>query len=248
MLEQSEISDRAAEVNERIAAAARRAGRSPADVALVAVTKTWPAELVVRAHRAGLAQVGENRPEELAEKRPVVEAALGSGRSLTWHMIGTLQSRKTDLVAAHADVFHALDRLKIASRLSRELTKLGRALPVFVEVNLSGEMSKAGYDCRNWEQDATQRARLRSELVEVGALPGLSVVGLMTMAPWDAPPDDIRAVFRRTRELRDWLQGDTPGIVGGGLSMGMTDDFELAIEEGATHVRVGRALFGERSV
>lgn len=246
MLELIEIEDRTAQVRERIAQAARRAGRSPDEIALVAVTKTWPAELVVRACRAGLTQMGENRPEELAEKRPLVEVELGPDR-VTWHMIGTLQSRKTGLVAAHADMFHALDRLKIAQRLSREVQEYGRQLPLFVEVNLSGEMSKAGYDCTNWEKDATQRAHLRSELVEVAALPGLTVAGLMTMAPWDASPDDIRAVFRRTRQLRDWLRTELTDDVGVGLSMGMTDDFEIAIEEGATHVRVGRALFGERS-
>ncbi len=246
MLEPKEIADRAAAVRERMARAARRVGRQAEEVTLIAVTKTWPVEIVLRAHHAGLFHVGENRPEELAEKRPMVETSLGA-EAMTWHMIGTLQSRKSDLVAAHADVFHALDRLKIANRLSRDLEIIGRRLPVFVEVNLSGEASKAGYDCGNWENDATQRALLRTELQEVGARPGLSVVGLMTMAPWDAPPEEIRAVFRRTRELRDWLQTESPSVVGASLSMGMTDDFELAIEEGATHIRVGRALFGERT-
>jgi pyridoxal phosphate enzyme (YggS family) len=245
VLELAEIIERTAAVRERMAAAAARSGRSVGDVTLVAVTKTWPAELVVRAHQAGMTHVGENRPEELAEKRPQVEAMI-SGDGLTWHMIGTLQSRKSDLVAAQADVFHALDRLKIARRLSRDLDENGRTLPVFLEVNLSGEASKAGYDCRNWEADATQRHVLRTELQETAALPGLQVVGLMTMAPWDVPPDDIRAVFRRTRQLRDWLRAEAPGLLGDRLSMGMTDDFELAIEEGATHIRVGRALFGER--
>lgn len=245
MLELAEIIERTAAVRERMVAAAARSDRPAGDVTLVAVTKTWPAELVVRAHQAGLTHVGENRPEELAEKRPQVDAALG-GDALTWHMIGTLQSRKSDLVAAQADVFHALDRLKIARRLSRDLDANGRTLPVFLEVNLSGEASKAGYDCRNWEADATQRDVLRTELQETAVLPGLQVVGLMTMAPWDAPPDEIRAVFRRTRQLRDWLRAEAPVMLGDRLSMGMTDDFELAIEEGATHIRVGRALFGER--
>lgn len=247
MLDLAEITDRTDAVRERMAAAAARAGRSADEVTLVAVTKTWPAELVLRAHEAGLTHLGENRPEELAEKRPQVEALLGDGGGLTWHMIGTLQSRKTDLVAAHADTFHALDRLKIARRLSAERAVSGKLLPVFVEVNLSGEASKAGYDVSRWEEDATQRAALRTVLQETAALPGLQVVGLMTMAPWDAPPEDIRTVFRRTRLLRDRLRAEAPELLGEGLSMGMTDDFELAIEEGATHIRVGRALFGERT-
>ncbi|MEZ4518262.1 MAG: YggS family pyridoxal phosphate-dependent enzyme [Chloroflexota bacterium] len=247
MLEQAEINDRTAVVRERIAAAARRSGRQPDDITLVAVTKTWPAELVLRAHAAGLYQVGENRPEELAQKRPQVEAALGTSEPLTWHLIGTLQSRKTDLAAAHADLFHALDRVKIANRLSRDLVANGRQVPVFVEVNVSGEASKSGFNCTNWENDATQRELLRTGLIEVGQLPGLTPVGLMTMAPWDVSPDEVRQVFYRTRLLRDWLQNEIPGMVGNWLSMGMTDDFELAIEEGATHVRVGRALFGERT-
>lgn len=247
MLELAEIIDRTAAVRDRMAAAAGRAGRAVDEITLVAVTKTWPAELVHRAHAAGLTHMGENRPEELAEKRPQVEAMLGQENEPTWHMIGTLQSRKTDLVSTYADLFHALHRLKIARRLSSELAAAGRVLPAFVEVNLSGEASKAGYDVTRWEEDATQRAALRTELQEIAALPGLTVVGLMTMAPWDAPPEDIRTVFRRTRQLRDWLRTEVPELLGAGLSMGMTDDFELAIEEGATHIRVGRALFGERS-
>lgn len=246
MLEQAQINERTAAVRERIAAAAHRVGRAPDEVTLVAVTKTWPAELALRAQAAGLTDLGENRPEELAIKRPFVAARLGEG-AVRWHMIGTLQSRKTAVVAAQADMFHALDRLKIATRLSRELVEIGRTLPVFVEVNVSGEMSKSGYDARQWEADATQRVLVRSELQKIAALPGLRLVGLMTMAPWDAPPEEIRAVFRRTRELRDWLEAEAPGLIGRWLSMGMTDDFETAIEEGATHVRVGRALFGERS-
>lgn len=247
MLDQATITENLAAVNERVAAAARQVDRKPEDVTLVAVTKTWPAELVVRAYAAGMRHFGENRAEELAEKRPEVEAVLGRDSGIVWHMIGTLQSRKTDLAATHADVFHALDRLKIARRLARDLGEDARPLPVFVEVNLSGEASKAGYDCANWETDATQRAHLRNELQEIARLPGLELVGLMTMAPWDVPEDVIRDVFRRTRQLREWLHGESPGLIGDYLSMGMTDDFELAIEEGATHIRVGRALFGERS-
>lgn len=246
MLELTDLRDRREAVTKRIAEAAARAGRDPAEITLVAVTKTWPAELVIAAHAIGLRHFGENRPEELAVKRPAVEAALGVDNGIVWHLIGPVQSRKTGLAAAHADIFHALDRVKIANRLSSDLTQLGRALPSFIEVNISGEETKHGLNLADWENDATQRENLRNMIRKMTELPGLPVIGLMTMAPWDAEPDTIRAVFRRTRTVAEWLLAE--GITENALflSMGMTDDFELAIEEGATHVRVGRALFGER--
>lgn len=240
------IADRYAAVQERIAAAAARAGRDPAAITLVAVTKTWPAEVVVAAYQAGMRHFGENRAGELAEKRPQVAAALGAGSGIVWHQIGTLQSRKTPLVAEHADVFHALDRLKIARRLSRDLGENGRLLPTFVEVNLSGEESKSGYAAFRWEEDATQRDKLRTVIETTAQLPGLELHGLMTMAPWQVADDVIRNVFQRTRRLAEWLQAEFPHLTLNQLSMGMTDDFEIAIEEGATHLRVGRAIFGER--
>jgi hypothetical protein len=246
MIDAALLQERVAAVTERIARAAARVSRPAGDVTLVAVTKTWPAEVVLAAYAAGLRHFGENRPEELAWKRPAVESALGPDSGIVWHLIGTLQSRKTDEAADHADVFHALDRTKIASRLSRRLGENGRRLPVFLEVNVSGEASKSGVACAAWETDATQRAEMRKMVTESRSLPGLDVWGLMTIAPWDAEPDAIRAVFRRTRELAAWLTGDDPERRPLLLSMGMTDDFETAIEEGATHVRVGRALFGER--
>jgi len=231
-------------VRERLAAAAVRAGRAPDAITLVAVTKTWPMELAIAAHAAGLRHFGENRPEELAEKRPAVEAALGPNAGVTWHLIGTLQSRKTRLAADYADTYHALERAKIARRLAAELSENGRSLPSFVEVNLSGEATKSGLDVSRWEDDATQRAAVRSMIQ--GATPELPIIGLMTMAPWDEAPDVIRAIFRRCRQLAELLAAETPGAPRLALSMGMTDDFEIAIEEGATHIRVGRALFGER--
>lgn len=244
MLSINELRGRHEEVLARMVAAAGRSGRRADDVTLVAVTKKWPAELVVAAYEAGLRHFGENRPEELAAKRPAVEAVLGTASGIVWHLIGPVQSRKADLAAAQADVFHALDREKIARRLAAD--RGGPALPVFVEVNVSGEESKLGVDVRDWEADATQREVLRKLIRTTQDLTRLPVVGLMTMAPWDAPPEEIRAVFRRTRLLRDWLGREMPDLGPLGLSMGMTDDFEIAIKEGATLVRVGRALFGER--
>lgn len=241
-----QIEKRLGEVHGRIAAAAVRADRDPAAVTLVAVTKTWPADVVLAAYRCGVRDVGENRAEELAEKRAAVLAALPQAAHLRWHQIGTLQSRKTALVAENADLFHALDRLKIARRLSTQVGEAGRSLPVLLEVNLSGEASKSGYLLSAWEEDATQRATLRKVIVEITQLPGLDLQGLMTMAPWDVDESLIRDVFRRTRLLRDWLRDEVPGLVLPHLSMGMTDDFEVAVEEGATLVRVGRAIFGSR--
>ena len=120
-------------------------------------------------------------------------------------------------------------------------------LPVFLEVNLSGEASKAGFNVTAWEDDATQQVKLRKEIETIAQLPGLQIQGLMTMAPWGAAEDVLRDVFRRTRLLAEWLQSNIHAATITQLSMGMTDDFEIAIEEGATHVRVGRALFGTRT-
>lgn len=249
-----EIFERYTAVTHRITQAAERAGRDPNAITLVAVTKTWPAETVLAAYEAGMRHFGENRPEELAEKRVAVQAQLGPDSGITWHLIGTLQSRKTSLAAGHANVFHALDRLKIAHRLSSHLTEIHQSsfinhhstLPVFLEVNISGEASKSGWDMRKWETSATQRDNLRTAAETIAGLPGLRLVGLMTMAPWDAPEPEIRDVFRRTRELGLWLDAELSTVQISQLSMGMTDDFEIAIEEGATHVRIGRAIFGSR--
>lgn len=246
-----QIAERYDAVVERVAQAARRVGREPDEITIVSVTKTWPGDVLLAAYEIGIRNFGENRAEELADKRLEIENQLGAESGIVWHQIGDLQSRKTNLAADYADVFHALDRLKIASRLSSRLEENGRAqsnpLPVFLEVNVSGEGSKAGFDCNQWEDDANQRENLRKAAVAVAELPGLQPVGLMTMAPWDAPEDVIRRVFRRTRKLAEWLQSAVPQANWASLSMGMTDDFEIAIEEGATHVRIGRAIFGSRS-
>lgn len=245
------IEERYQAVLERVAAAADRACRPADDISLVAVTKTWSAETVAAAHRVGMRHFGENRAGELTEKRPAVESILGQDSGIVWHAIGALQSRKTNMIADAADVFHALDRAKIANRLSRRLVENGRAetnpLPVFIEVNLSGEESKQGLDCNDWEGSAGQRQALQQMAKLVLELPGLVPLGLMTMAPWQVEEEVIRRVFRRTRQLAQWLQDAEPDGNWSGLSMGMTDDFEIAIEEGATHIRVGRAIFGPRN-
>lgn len=242
------IQERLQDVEKRIRWAAKRAQRDPANITLVAVTKTWPAEVVVAAYAAGIRHFGENRAGELAEKRVAVEAELGPDSGITWHLIGPLQSRKTTIAADHADVFHALDRFKIARRMSERLQETGRVMPVLLEVNISGEESKHGFAAHRWEEDALQREGLSMTASRIASLPALQIQGLMTMAPWDADSEVVQGVFRRTHALARWLEETVPEASWNLLSMGMTDDFELAIEQGATHVRVGRALFGEREL
>lgn len=242
----TQLTDNFTAVSERIAQAAIAAGRSPSEITLVAVSKTWPAEVVLAAYAAGMRHFGENRSDEFEEKKTAVSQQLGAENDIIWHYIGALQSRQTHTIADHADVFHALDRLKIARRLSKRLVENGRTLDVFLEVNISGEGSKAGFNMSEWEESTTQQAEIRKVVESVQGLPGLQLQGLMTMAPWDAPPQVIRTVFERTHQLAHWLETAVPGTPLPQLSMGMTDDFEIAIAAGATHVRVGRALFGER--
>ena len=242
----SKLSQNILRVQERIKISAENAGRDPAEIMLVAVSKTWGYETVLAGYSAGLRHFGENRPEEMAEKRQAVEKELGENAGIIWHCIGNAQSRKTRLVANYADTFHALDRLKIAQRLGRQLAELDKSLPVFLEVNVSGEASKAGFAVSDWKRDEMQQNQLLSVVKEIAGIPALQIHGLMTMAPWGAPSEEIRTVFRQTRQLSVWLQGKMPAQNFAHLSMGMTDDFELAIAEGATHIRVGRAIFGSR--
>ena len=243
---EQEIAGRLSAVQQRIDESAERAGRDPDQITLVAVTKTWPVEVLAAAYNAGIRDIGENRAEELSRKRKKLQGSVPAADPLVWHQIGTLQSRKTKLVAQNADMFHALDRLKVANRLSAQLVELDRNLPLLLEVNLSGEASKSGFNVNDWEESATQREDVRTVVQTVAQLSGLQLQGLMTMAPWDVEEAVIRTVFRRTRLLRDWLQEQLPQVPLPHLSMGMTDDFEIAIEEGATIVRIGRAIFGSR--
>jgi PLP dependent protein len=248
------LADNIARVQERIAAAERRAGR-PGEVTLVAVSKTHPAETVAEAYRAGLRIFGENRVEEAGAKAETVARLLGVrlatataeggplhggataeiSRQIEWHMVGHLQSRKADDVLLWASLVHSIDTVKLAGRLSRAIPA-GRTLPVLLEVNVSGEESKAGF----------RPEGLRSAVEAIAELPGLRIDGLMTMAPIVELPERARPVFEGLRRLRHQLAGDFPSLPWTHLSMGMTDDFEVAIEEGATLVRIGRAIFGER--
>jgi pyridoxal phosphate enzyme (YggS family) len=232
-------------VQERIAEAALRAGRDPTDVTLVAVTKTHPAEAVIAAYEAGVRHFGENRAEEGTRKILAVQAALTSP-SPVWHMVGHVQSRKARIVVSHFDWVHSVDRLRIARRLSSFAQSADRVVPVLLECNVSGEATKYGFDLLGWEEEAAQTASFFAAVGEILALPGLSVQGLMTMAPFVADPETVRPVFANLRALMDVLRERFPAQEWHHLSMGMTDDFEVAVEEGASLVRIGRAIFGAR--
>jgi pyridoxal phosphate enzyme (YggS family) len=218
------------EVRGRIAEAARRAGRDPASVRLVAVTKGHPAEAIEAAVEAGLRDLGENRVEELESK-----VARFAGRGVTWHMIGHVQGRKAGRVLDAAEVIHSVDSLRLAERIDRLAGDRGWVARVLAQVNSSGEESKSGFD-----GGAAVEA-----VLSIAALPNLRVEGLMTMAPFVDDEQVLCAAFRRLRETRDEARRRDPRV-GLELSMGMTNDLEIAIREGSTIVRIGTALFGER--
>jgi pyridoxal phosphate enzyme (YggS family) len=229
-----QIAANLAAVRARMADACRRASRSPASVLLVAVSKQQPFAAIEAAVAAGQQDFGENRLEELWPKVAAAEAA--GLASLRWHMIGTIQSRKSRDAVGPLALIHSVDRLKLAERLSRDAQAAGRTLEVLCEVNVSGEASKHGFTT-----DA-----VRASAAYLAALPALRMCGLMTMAPLDEDAEAARPLFRQLRQLRDELAAQGPEGTWHHLSMGMTNDFEVAIEEGATIVRIGSAIFGGR--
>jgi pyridoxal phosphate enzyme (YggS family) len=235
--ERAALAERLAGLRQRIAAAARRAGRAPAEVTLVGVAKRQPAERVVWAVEAGLADVAENFVQEARDKWPAVREALAA-RGLApprFHFVGRLQTNKARIAASLFDCVQSLDRLELARELSRRAEAAGRRLEVLLQLNLGGEPQKGGAD----------PADLEALLGACTALPGLAVAGLMTVPEESADAALLRSRFARLRELRDTLaRAGHEGLRE--LSMGMSADFELAIEEGATQVRIGTALFGAR--
>ncbi len=241
-------------VRERIAAAARRAGRDPAHITLVAVTKTVSVERMAQAYQLGLRDLGENRVEEAAHKIPALKWQLSSLISpslsspnppspnlpsphLRIHMIGHLQSRKAREAIGLFDMIHSVDSVRLAEKLSRLCVEVGRVMPILLECNVSGEASKYGFAALT---DPHFLAGVETML----NLPGVRVEGLMTMAPVVSDPEQTRPVFAALRQVSEQLAVRFGAGYFKHLSMGMTDDFEVAIEEGATLVRIGRALFG----
>lgn len=218
---------------ERIRAAAGRAGRDPDSVEILPVTKGHPASLIRELAEGGVGRIGESRVQEAEEKRAVLGGSLG----LRWHMIGHLQRNKAGRAVRLFDALESVDSLRLARRLSRELEEAERdALPVLVQVNTSGEETKGGFSAEE----------LRARLHEVCRLDGLRVEGLMTMAPLTSDEEVVRGTFRRARELFEEWGGRVEGFEPRVLSMGMSNDFEIAVEEGSTRVRLGTVLFGER--
>jgi len=233
-------------VQERIAEAARRSGRAPDDITLVAVTKTFPADVVLAAYEAGARHFGENRAREGISKITALEPYV-SDAPPTWHMIGHIQSRKARRVVEHYDYAHSVDRLEIARRLSRYADEAGRTLPVLLECNVSGEGSKYGFPLEHWEEGESQQRSFLSTVAQILELPSLDIHGLMTMPPYVEDPEEVRPLFTSLRLLRNMLRERFPSADWHHLSMGMTNDFEVAVEEGATMVRIGRGIFGARS-
>ena len=220
-----------AAVRAAIAEAAQKAGRDVDEITLVAVSKTKPVEMVKIAYNLGVTDFGENRVQDALPKIADFHPA-----GLHWHMIGHVQSNKVNKIVGQFDSVQSVDSLHLAQLLQRHAEELGVCLPVLLQVNVSGEESKEGIALA----DVVAVAR------QIVALPQLDVQGLMTIAPLVEGAEEVRPVFRGLRELRDTLRDELPECGWHKLSMGMTDDFAVAIEEGATIVRIGRAIFGER--
>lgn len=224
------VATRLASILERIESACRRAGRDPSEVTLVGAGKRQPRERLREAFDAGLRVFGENIVQETEAKQPELPP------EIEWHLLGPLQSNKTQRAAELFDVIHSVDRLKILRRLNRHAEELGKRLPCFVEILLGGEDSKHGFS----------PDRLGEVLEAFANAPHLELRGLMSIPPPGDTPEDSRPWFVRLRELSDRAAEQWSGPWPGDLSMGMSGDFEVAVEEGATHVRVGTALFGAR--
>jgi len=230
------VAENIARVRERIQAAAMRAGRDADDITLMAVSKTFPAHSIREAYEAGIRHFGENRVQEFAGKVKDLDD-LGEAR---WHMIGHLQSNKATKAS---ELFHAVDSVdsfKLAEKLNEAAIKANKTLAVLIEINVGGEEAKTGVAPGSPELDHLLSAARQLER--------LQVKGLMTIPPFFDEPEATRSYFRTLRELRDQIAArNLPGIEMAALSMGMSHDFEVAIQEGSTCVRVGTAIFGERS-
>lgn len=231
------LAARLAGLRERIAGAARRAGRDPAAVRLIGASKRQPAARVAAAFRAGLRDVGENYVQEAARKQAEIQAILGpEADGLTWHGIGHLQRNKAREAVATFACLHTLDSERLAAELEKQAAAAGRVLPVLVQVNVSREATKSGID----------EAALPALLAALAGHAHLRAIGLMAMPAPAADPEAARPAFARLRALRDELRDAPGGATLAELSMGMSQDFEVAVEEGATCVRIGTELFGPR--
>jgi pyridoxal phosphate enzyme (YggS family) len=230
------IAENIAGVQERLKAAARRAGRNPADITLMAVSKTFPAQSVREAYAAGLRVFGENRVQEFAGKA----ASLRDLSDVEWHLIGHLQTNKAAKAAELFDAVDSVDSVRMAEKLNASAASGGKMLSVLIEINVGGETAKSGVAQDSSELEQLLRSAARWE--------NLRIRGLMTVPPYAEDPEGSRTFFRQIRQIRDLIAARSlPQIGMAVLSMGMSHDFEVAIEEGATCVRVGTAIFGERA-
>jgi pyridoxal phosphate enzyme (YggS family) len=224
------LAENLSSIQQRIAAACQRAGRDPASVMLMAVSKTHPPETVQEATDLGLVFFGENKVQEAKAKIPQCPG------KLRWHFIGHLQSNKARDAVDLFEMIQSVDSLALAQEINKRCEQAGKRMPILLEVNLAGEASKFGY----------APERLLAEFNELNALPRLEIHGLMTVPPWKPAAEQVQPFFRQARELKQQCE-EILGAPLPHLSMGMSGDFEVAIEEGATIVRIGTALFGERA-
>lgn len=219
-------------VNTRIAAACKRSGRSISDITLIGVTKTVEADVMQRALSCGITQFGENRVQEVLRKKPEIEG------KATWHLIGHLQTNKVRQIIDHVDMIHSVDSLKLLEEIELRAMQAEKVMPILLQVNIADEETKFG----------VETAEVETLLDRAKSLKWVKVKGLMTIAPFTDDPEDVRMVFREMKILYERLKAiycNEP-IEMKHLSMGMTGDFEVAIEEGATMIRVGTGIFGER--
>ncbi|MGD0807524.1 MAG: YggS family pyridoxal phosphate-dependent enzyme [Anaerolineales bacterium] len=235
-LDLSVLPERIHSVRARIRAAAEHVHRNPSEIRLIAVSKGQPVTAVQKAFFEGLCEFGENYLEEALPKIHLLSPAV------TWHMIGHVQGRKAKSVTENFPCVHSVDSMALARRLSRFAEENGRTIRILLECNLSGEATKYGWSA----SDPSAWESLWPLWREIFPLPGLSLAGLMTMAPYSDDPETSRPIFRSLKRLQAAAREHVPGSDWTELSMGMSDDFEQAVEEGATMVRIGRALFGTR--
>jgi PLP dependent protein len=221
-------------IRERIAQAAAACGRSLDEISLLAISKNFPKEFVVRAAEAGVHMFGENRVQEAEEKIP----SLAGIPDLQWHLVGHLQTNKARRAAELFDVVHSLDNMKLAARLNQASLEAGKVLSVLLQVDLGNEETKFG----------AEPDRIREIIAALGDCRSLRLDGLMTIPPFFEDPEIVRPYFARLRKIREELESEQPGCLGlKHLSMGMSHDFEQAIREGATILRIGTAIFGSRT-
>jgi len=232
------IKSRLLKVQEQIAKSALLVRRNPDEIKLIVVTKKQPIAVVEAAILAGAKDLGENYPEDAVNKIKRFQDC----RELNWHMIGHLQSRKTSLVLDHFNYLHSLDRPKLAEKLERMLAEINRTFPVLLEFNVGGEKSKYGWNA----DDVSKWENLFPEIEQLMTLEHLDIRGLMTMPPYDVDPEKSRPYFQKLARLQDCLRSRFPKYNWNELSMGTSVDFEVAIQEGATMVRIGQAILGPR--